>query len=104
MPEAVPEPQTLRGCIAAQKECRKEIFKDAHERHTAVMVELGDIKQKLAFTAGQENGRKSTGQNQPVVRRWWSSWLGKALFTWGPFLLLVLFLGIKGWLEKMGWW
>ncbi len=66
MPE---QTQTVNGCIAAQKECRKEIFAELNNKHREVMSLLGVIEKKLAYEDGKRSA--STAIRPPVTSFNW---------------------------------
>lgn len=104
MPDNNPESQTVRDCAKLRQECQRALFAHIDEKHDAQMTELGEIKEKLAFQAGQANGARNCGTalNAPIKRDW-SGMILKALFTWAPGIALLVVLGLISWLKSKGW-
>lgn len=100
MPE---QPQSVAKCSDLRTACQHEIFIHIDKRHTTQMEALSEIKEQLAFKAGQENGRKVTGENSKVGKRDWAGMVLKALFNWGPAALFLIVLGAISWLRSKGW-
>lgn len=77
-----PEARTVDRCSELREACQKHIFaqidvrreadrKEALERHEAVMEQLGEITEAMAYQRGQTNGRAGavagTGAQEPVA-------------------------------------
>ena len=63
------ESQSVGKCAELRQGCRDAVFSHIDARHNEVMAELGQIKSKLAYREGLENGHRDTDNRPPVARR-----------------------------------
>lgn len=107
-----PEKQTVSKCSELRENMQGKIFERMQNLHDDQMTAIGGIKEEIAFRKGREEAlvesaltkfqAKNNGNN-PTQSNGTKDVLVKILINWGPWILLLLLLGIISIFRSKGW-
>jgi hypothetical protein len=106
------QPQTVNKCAEFREAMQNKLYERIDNQHNAQMKVLGNIKEEIAFRKGREealvknaltqyhnNGGNGNGKPKESSK----DILVKILIAWGPWIILLLFLGSISILKAKGY-
>jgi len=108
--------QTVNKCAEFRESMQSKLYERMDKQHNAQMLVLGNIKEEIAFRKGREealvknaltqyhnNGGNGNGNGNGKQKERGKDILVKILIAWGPWIILLLFLGSISILKAKGY-
>jgi hypothetical protein len=104
--------QTVNKCAEFREAMQNKIYERMENQHTAQMEVLGNIKEEIAFRKGREEAlvknaltqyHNNGGNGNGKIKSSGKDILVKILIAWGPWIILLLFLGSVSILKAKGY-